>query len=79
MADRVKSRKSGYDFFGEYVGNEAHLAVVVEVNAVGRDYPGALLAPVLEGVKAEVCQVGRFGVPINTEHTAFFFELSHSF
>ena len=40
--------------------------------AVAGDDAAGLLAPVLEGVEAEVGEAGRVGVPVNAEDAAVF-------
>jgi hypothetical protein len=39
---------------------------------VGGDNPRALLAPVLEGIEAEICKVGSFSMAENPENPTFF-------
>ena len=43
--------------------------------AVAGDDAAGLLAPVLEGVKAEIGEPGRVGVPVDAEDAAVFFGL----
>ena len=37
----------------------------------GNGNPCTFLAPVLQGIKAEIGQLGRLGVPVDAEHTTF--------
>src|SRR6266516_4542174 len=57
------------------VGHESHALVSVKAEPVGRDDAAAFLAPVLEGIEAEIGQVGRLRVVVDPENTAFFFWL----
>ncbi len=52
------------------VRHEAHRLFLVEVLAVRGDDAGAFLAAVLQGIEAQVGQVGRFLVAIDPEHPA---------
>ena len=52
----------------------AHLADGANPCAVGRGNAGAFLSAVLEGVEAQVRELGRFGVPVDAENAAFFAE-----
>ena len=51
----------------EDIDDVSHASVEAEVLAVARGYAGALLAAVLQSVQAEVGEVGRFSVPVNSE------------
>src|SRR5580698_10257862 len=54
----------------EGVLNEPHRPMCEEASSVARDDAGRLLTTMLQGVKAQVGQVGGFGVPKDAEHAA---------
>src|SRR5436190_16206351 len=49
----------------------AHALVIVNVAAIARGDPGALLAAMLHCVEAKVSEIGRFRVAVNGKHAAF--------
>ena len=46
---------------------------MADPGAVAGDDAAGLLAPVLQGIEAEVGEAGRVGVPVNAEDAAVFF------
>ena len=58
--------------FIEYVGDKPHLPVRTHGGAVGARYTGTLLAPVLQGVEAQVSDIGCIFIIENSEYTAHF-------
>ena len=62
-------------FLAEDVRHEAHALFRVEVLAVAACDARAFLAAVLEGVEAQVHEVGGLGMPVDTEDPALFLEL----
>ncbi len=58
----------------ECVGDLAHRARDAQLVAVGRGNAGALLAPVLQRVQAEIREVGRLRMAENAEDTALVFK-----
>ena len=59
----------------ERLGHVAHGARDPHLLAVGGADAGALLAAMLQGVEAEIGQVGRFGMAEDAEDAALVFEL----
>jgi hypothetical protein len=53
----------------------AHAPLAGQGLAVGNSDAGAFLPSVLEGIKAQVCQFGRFRVTINREDPAVVMKL----
>ena len=60
---------------GKRVGDLPHRPRDAHPLAVGGRDAGAFLAAVLQGVKAEVRQIGSFGVPEDAEDPALVLEL----
>jgi len=54
----------------ENLRDQAHALVGVELPAVGRDYAGAFLSPVLEGIETVVRQFGGVRVSVNAKDSA---------
>ena len=71
VADGDAARQPRELVLGERVLDQAHRPMRVELLAVGGDDSRGFLPSVLEGVKAEVRDVCRFGVVEDAEHSAF--------
>ena len=54
----------------EYIRHEAHALVGIDGSLPGNGNTRALLSPVLKGIKAEIGQLGGFGMIADTENTA---------
>src|SRR5690606_529945 len=82
IADMPDGARSGEALDGAPVldpASDVPLRIVdVEPDAVGAGDAGALLSAMLQRVKAEVRQIGRFRVAIDAEDAALFTELVHS-
>ena len=72
MAYRRASWKPFKPLFVEDIGNQAHRLFEVKGLAVGGADAGPFLAPVLQGVKAQIGEVGCFGMAEDAEDAAFF-------
>ena len=59
----------------EDLGHQPHAPVLADVLAVAGDDAAGLLAPVLQGIEAEVGQPGRLGMAVDAEDAAVFFGL----
>ncbi len=70
VADGRPAREAGEPRAVEDVGDVAHLALDVDLAAVERGDPGRLLAAVLEGVEAEVREIGGVVRVADAEDTA---------
>jgi hypothetical protein len=73
MANRQAARQLFERLFGECIGHVAHRLRKANLCAVGRSDAGAFLSAVLQGVQAEVGQVGGFGMAEDAEDTALVF------
>src|SRR5690606_3168208 len=54
VADAHLARKASQRLLLKHLGDEAHSFVAAHLFSVGDHHPGALLAPVLQSVKAEI-------------------------
>ena len=74
VTDGAHARQPVDRGFVEVVGDVAQGLVDLQPRAVGRGDADGLLAAVLQRVQPEVGQVGGFGVAVDAEDAAFFFE-----
>jgi hypothetical protein len=74
MADGRAPGQSGKALLLEDVVDVTHPALVAQQRAVRGDYPGRLLAAVLQRVQAEIGQARRLVVAENAEDTTLFSE-----
>lgn len=73
------SGKPFYYILGKYIGHKAHLTMVVEFAAIGRNYSRAFLPPVLQCIKPKVCEICSLWMAEYAEYPAFIFEfIEHS-
>jgi hypothetical protein len=80
VADGLVAGQGPQNVAGEDVGDVAHGFVDEDLRAVGGAEAGALLSAMLQRVKPEVSQLGRFGVAVNRDHSAFVVEfIEHTF
>src|SRR5262249_52598715 len=70
ITDGHDSAKALQMRFGENLGHLTHAALRIEPDAVRGDDAGRLLAPVLQGMEAQVGQVGGLGVAEDSENAA---------
>jgi hypothetical protein len=73
VADGQMPRELIQNFGVEDLGHQPQAPVHADPGAVAGDDAAGLLAPVLEGVEAEVGNAGRVRVPVNAEDAAVFF------
>jgi hypothetical protein len=64
--------EAAQDFGSEQVCDAAHTPEIVNLAPVAGDDAGAFLASMLEGVEAEIGNVGGLGMPIDGEDAALF-------
>src|SRR6202007_2133911 len=77
-AEGVAAGETGEDVGGEDVGDEAHGLVAVDLDAVGGGDAGGFLSAMLEGVEAEIGELGGFGMVVNGHHARFFVQLGET-
>ena len=56
----------------KHIGNQSHGLVIMDHIVLGNSDPGALLPPVLEGIKSEVGHFSSLRMAVNTEYAAGF-------
>ena len=75
VSDGETAGEAGEDVGGKDVGDEAHGLVAVNVAAVGGSDAGGFLSAMLQGVEAEIGELGGFGMVVDRHHAAFFVQL----
>ena len=73
VADGQMTRELIQDGRVEDLGHQPQAPVHADPGAVAGDDAAGLLAPVLEGIEAEIGEPGRVRVPVNAEDAAVFF------
>lgn len=75
MANRVLARKFVQLGLIKNLRYEADAGDGLQNVVVDRNYSGAFLSPVLEGVESEVAEAGSFGVAVDSDDAALLPEL----
>ena len=70
MPDGQVAGESGQHVHGEDLVDQPQAAVGAHPAAVPHHNAGGFLAPVLQGIEAEVGQPGRLGMAVDAEHAA---------
>ena len=64
------SRQMHENFLGKYIGHQPHAHMTVDLAIRPRGYARAFLSAMLEGVKTEIGQTGRFLMSADAENAA---------
>ena len=64
--------QAGKDIFVENFAHQPHTLMMAHQSTIADAYAGTLLAPVLEGIEAEIGKAGGVLVPINGKDAALF-------
>ena len=75
MANSKIARQLAQYLFGKNISDQAHCFVRAQAYAVRRDNTRRLLSAVLQLVQAEIGELRRFRMVMNSDHATFVFEL----
>src|SRR5208337_5055767 len=62
-------------FLAEDVGDEAERLFAIQALSVRRANAGPFLAPMLQGIESQICEICRFRMVKNSEYAAFFMNI----